>query len=112
MVLPKSGRVTQKEISTICNCSINTVSRALRNDANIAKHTRKRILQVAQEMGYVRNSSASTLRLGVSKMVAIIINDVRNPYYTNMVIDIDKYLTLHGYSMTTTPFSKKTKKVE
>lgn len=99
MAFPKSGRATQKEISKICNCSINTVSRALRDDINIADDTRERILQVAGELGYVRNFSARALRLGVSKMIAVIVNDIRNPYYANMIIDIDNHLTMHDYSM-------------
>lgn len=96
---PQKGRVTLKEIAEICHCSSNTVSRALRNDGYMAEGTRKRILAVAKQLGYVRNSAATTLRLGTSKMVAVIVNDIRNPYYTNMVIDIDKRLAENGYSM-------------
>lgn len=93
------ARVTLKDLAVACGFSINTVSRALRNDTKISENTRKLIAQTAQDMGYIRNSSASTLRSGRSYTIAVIVNDITNPYYCNLLAQIDQCLHERGYHM-------------
>jgi DNA-binding LacI/PurR family transcriptional regulator len=45
------GKITLKDVAERTNLSIATVSRALRNETGVAEETRKRIIEVAQEMG-------------------------------------------------------------
>jgi LacI family transcriptional regulator len=45
------SKVTLKDVAERTNVSIATVSRALRNDAGVAEATRRRVIEVAQEMG-------------------------------------------------------------
>ena len=92
-------RVTLKDVAKVCGYSANTISRALRGDQKLPEKTRSLISQTAQEMGYIRNMSAQTLRLGRSHTVAIIINAINNPYYTNMASDINLYLNQNGFNM-------------
>ena len=91
------GRVTLKDIAEQCGYSANTVSRALRNDAKLPENTRLTIQHVAQEMGYVPNISARALRCGSSRTIAVIINDINNPYYANMLSQLDHLLSERHY---------------
>ncbi len=50
------GKVTIGDIAEICGLSSMTVSRALRSDGKIKPETRERILEVAHEIGYFRNT--------------------------------------------------------
>ncbi len=97
MNLNTSGRITLKDIAERCGYTANTVSRALRNDKKLSENTRRTIQQLAREMGYVPNSSAQTLRRGSSRTVAVIVNDINNPYYANMLSQIDQLLKEKNY---------------
>lgn len=92
-----SGRVTLKDIAEQCGYTANTVSRALRNDKKLPENTRTAIQRLAREMGYVPNSSAQALRCGSSRTIAVIVNDINNPYYSNMLSQIDQILKEKSY---------------
>lgn len=95
----KPGRVTLKDIAEACGYTINTVSRALRDDPKLPESTRGQIRDRAREMGYIRNSLASTLRSGKSHTVAVIVNDLHNLHFCNMLSKMDSSLRNHGYNM-------------
>jgi len=97
MISNGSPRVTLKDIALKCGYTANTVSRALRNDEKLPESTRLSIQNLAREMGYVPNDSARALRYGSSHAVAVIINDISNPYYSNMLSQIDLLLKEKNY---------------
>lgn len=97
MSMSSSGRITLKDIAERCGYTANTVSRALRNDEKLPQSTRDAISRLAREMGYVPNSSARALRYGSSHTIAVIINDINNPYYSNMLSQIDQLLKAKNY---------------
>ena len=95
----QSTRITLKDIAEACGYTVNTVSRALRDDARLPDSTRSKIRQTARDMGYIRNSLASTLRSGRSHIVAVIVNDLHNLHFCNMLSKMDQSLRSAGYSM-------------
>ena len=72
-------KVTLSDISLRTGYSVNTVSHALNDKSDISEKTKKLIRDVASELGYIGNSSASFLRSGKSKSVALIVSDISNP---------------------------------
>ena len=62
------NRITLKDVAEACGYTVNTVSRALRDDPRLPPATRTKIRQTAVTMGYIRNSLASTLRSGKAGM--------------------------------------------
>ncbi len=78
--------------------SINTVSHALNNKNDIAPATKEYICSVAKKMGYVPNNSASSLRSGKTKCIAIIISDISNPLFAIEVKEIELLLRSYGYT--------------
>jgi len=97
MNLNVSGRITLKDIAERCGYTANTVSRALRNDEKLPENTRQAIQKLAREMGYVPNRSARALRYGSSRTIAVIVNDINNPYYANLLSQFDQELKARGY---------------
>lgn len=91
------NRITLKTIAEHCDCSVNTVSLALRNDSRISDATLRKVQQAADELGYIRNNLASSLRSGKSHMIAVIIEHAHNPHYTFLIDDIVAELRTHGY---------------
>ena len=92
-------RVTQSDVARACGYTVNTVSRALRGDPRLPEETREKIRAAARRMGYIRNSLASSLRSGRSQTVAVIVNDVHNLHFCNMLNRMDQALREAGYSM-------------
>ena len=95
----RSVRVTLKDVAEACGYTVNTVSRALRDDPKLPEATRAQIRAVAREKGYIRNSLASTLRSGRSHTVAVIVNDLRNLHFCNMLSKMDATLRNAGYNL-------------
>lgn len=78
--------------------SINTVSHALRDMPDISEKTKKHILQVAEEMGYIENISASYLRSRKSRSIAIIAGDISNPHFAILAKEMVACLRTFRYS--------------
>ena len=93
-----SKRITLKDVAQQAGYSVNTVSRALRSMPDISVETRLKIQGTAHTMGYINNTIASSLRLGYTNTIAVIIPDVSNLFFTLMTEDIERTARDHGYS--------------
>lgn len=94
----KSG-VKLKDIAERTGVSINTVSHALKDKSDISEVTKRRIKAVAEEMGYIGNAMASSLRSGSTRTVAVILGDISNPHFSIMVKEIEARLMRLGYTL-------------
>ena len=65
--------------------SVNTASRAINNKPDINLETKKRILQIAKELGYIRNAAAVALRTKKTGTIGVVIADNRNPFYAEVL---------------------------
>ncbi|GAA1406368.1 LacI family DNA-binding transcriptional regulator [Catellatospora coxensis] len=74
-----------KEVARRAGVSLGTVSNVLNRPDSVAPATRRRVLDAIDELGYVRNDSARHLRAGSSRTVAIVVLDVSNPFFTDVV---------------------------
>src|SRR3954471_3724683 len=74
-----------KEVARCAGVSLGTVSNVLNRPEMVTEGTRQRVLEAIQELGYVRNDSARQLRAGRSRTVAIVVLDVANPFFTDVV---------------------------
>lgn len=92
-------RVVLQNIANATGYTVNTVSRALQNKSDISKATCAYIQKVADEMGYVRNNLASSLRSGRSKTIAVIVGGVSNPFYAAMVDFFHAFAEESGYTV-------------
>ena len=93
------NRITLRDVAGACGYTVNTVSRALRGDLRLPESTREKIREAAVRMGYIRNSLASTLRSGRSGNIAVIVNDVHNLHFCNMLTVMDSELRKAGYNI-------------
>ena len=74
-----------KEVARRAGVSIGTVSNVLNRPDLVAPATRQRVLEAISTLGYVRNDSARQLRAGHSRTVAVVVLDVSNPFFTDVV---------------------------
>lgn len=92
-------RTTLADIAGATGYSINTISHALKDKPDIAPATRKKIQQVAREMGYVKNEAALSLRSGKSKTLGVIVGGMYNPFYAWMTDEIQDAASEAGYTL-------------
>lgn len=85
---PATGRVTVKDIARELNVSVATVSRALSPDKVIADKTRARVLAKAKEMGYAPNLFARGLSSQRSRIAALFMSNITNPFYPEVVMKL------------------------
>ncbi|GAG71412.1 unnamed protein product, partial [marine sediment metagenome] len=58
---------------------------AINNKPDINEETKKKVLKVAQELGYVRNATAVALRTRKTGTIGVVIADNRNPFYAEVL---------------------------
>ena len=77
-------RITSLELAALCGVSQGTVDRALNNRPGISEKTRHRILQAAEENGYVKDMRASSLVSGKSGLLGLVLFDLRNEFFAQL----------------------------
>jgi len=78
-----------KDIAKKCGVSITTVSRALRDNDEISRETKEKILKVASELEYTANIPARVLAGGRSNTIGLIVADNSNPYFAKLILGIE-----------------------
>jgi DNA-binding LacI/PurR family transcriptional regulator len=85
--------VTLEEVAKAANVSVATVSRALTNSHHpMSETTKQRVVKLAQEMGYMPNLVARSLRTDRTNTVGVIIDDMLSPFVPPIVRGIQDYL--------------------
>lgn len=91
--------VTSHDVAKAAGVSQPTVSRALRDDPNIAEATKAHVAAVAKKLGYVTNELGRSLSLQATKRVAVVA-DLDNPLWPMLIEQLHDGLAQSGYSMT------------
>ncbi|MEN3008688.1 LacI family DNA-binding transcriptional regulator [Pseudothermotoga sp.] len=88
---------TIRDIAELSGYSINTVSRALRGRGYVSPEAKRKILQVAESIGYFKDRTALSLRNRQSKIIGVIIVDNSNPFYADVLKGIEEEAYKEGY---------------
>lgn len=97
----KERNYTIAEVAKMLDVSPSTVSRAMNNAPGVSDAVRKKILDFIDKIGYIPNSAAQSLSRGRSNMIALILGDIRNPFYADLAFGIQKELDTQGFLVTT-----------
>lgn len=90
-------RMTSKELARICGVSIGTVDRALNHRPGIKPETKERILTVSRELGYRPHLVARSLRTGRTKTVGVVVYDLDNRFFAQLVNAVEREAKGAGY---------------
>lgn len=94
----KNTRISTTKIAEICGVSQGTVDRALNNRKGISPKTKEKILKIAKEYGYRPNIHASSIAGGKSQIIGVVVFDLNNPYFSDVLMNVEGYCTSLGYS--------------
>ncbi|HEV2394600.1 MAG TPA: LacI family DNA-binding transcriptional regulator [Verrucomicrobiae bacterium] len=91
--------VRLKDIAQRVGVSLMTVSKALRDEPDVSTPTKNKIKLVAEEMGYVPDSSAQGLRTRTTKLFGLIIPSLANPIFSRIILAIQERAYDLGYDV-------------
>src|ERR1700742_3423068 len=90
---------TSRDIAREAGVSQATVSRVINGRGHIAAATRERVLAVIEAHGYSPNAMAKGLVTRSSSLVGVMVADVTNPFYPELIEAIDARLEAAGMQM-------------
>src|SRR3954468_698674 len=90
-------KLTLKDIAKQAQVSPSTVSLVLRDSPLVADATRSKIRATMEELGYVYNRGAANLRSQRSKTIGLVVCEITNPFYAEMVAGIDTVMDQNGW---------------
>lgn len=100
--MQKEGRqmsvVTIHDVARRTGLSISTVSQALNGKGRISEKTRALVRKMADELGYIPDSRARSMRVSRSKAIGLLVPDVRNGYFSELVYAVQDELYINGYA--------------
>jgi LacI family transcriptional regulator len=94
-------KVTLRHVAEAAGVTAATVSDIL-NDRKrcwASAETRARVREAAARLGYQVNRAARLLRTGNSRLIGIVVSDLRNPFYVSLVREIESSLQPQGYDV-------------
>lgn len=105
--------VSSKQVAEIAGVSISTVSRVFSNPKLVNKKTLEKVLKIAEELNYVPDINARALKLNKSHIIGVIVSDISNPFYLQILKGIMSYSEIfeNNYRFYIT-FSNEDKKIE
>ena len=93
------SKITQYTIAEKAGVSAITVSRVINNKPDVNPKTRKKILKIINELNYVPNLLAKSLKSGKSKTIGVIVSNLYNPFFNDVLCGINEILNKKGYSI-------------
>lgn len=87
---------TMADVAKATGVSPMTVSRAFKHDSSVSETTREAILKAAEDLGYVFDATASTLRSQKTNFVAVTIPSINNANFAETVGGLTEGLKARG----------------
>ncbi len=91
-------RPTIVDVAREAGVSKSTVSLVLQHSPMVRAETREAVRAAMAEIGYVYNRAAATLRSSSAGLVGLVINDLRNPFFTEFATSAQMALSARGYA--------------
>jgi DNA-binding LacI/PurR family transcriptional regulator len=89
--------VNRREVAKKAGVSPATVSRVLGNYGSVNPEIAARVNKVAKELGYRPNQAARTLKTNRTGRIGVIVHQIVNPYYAEIVGGIEEQAKAEGY---------------
>jgi LacI family transcriptional regulator len=99
--MPQSRKPRQSDVARLAGVSQAMVSYVLNSTANITipDETRQRILDAIQQLGYIPDRSARSLRTRKTRAIAVMIPDITNPYHPAFARGAQDAAEQYGYDL-------------
>jgi LacI family transcriptional regulator len=90
---------TIRDVAKKAEVAPTTVSRVINNSGYVSASTRARVEAAIQELGYVPNRVARSLRLKRTNTLALVVTDITNPFWTTVVRGVEDAANEAGFTV-------------
>src|ERR1700754_1145251 len=105
-------RMDIRTIATAAHVSIATVSRTINSVPTVNPEIAKRVWAVIDELDYFPNTQARALVSGKSKLFGLIVSEITNPFFPELIQEFERVAVEHGYEILIASTSHDPKKME
>ncbi|MDT0265758.1 LacI family DNA-binding transcriptional regulator [Streptomyces sp. DSM 44915] len=91
--------VSIADVAARAGVSPTTVSHALSGKRKVSDRVRARVESAMQELGYVPSRSAQNLAIGRTRVVGLIVPDIRNSFFADLTHGVEAAAIRHGYNV-------------
>jgi LacI family transcriptional regulator len=115
MKLPARRRAAKTDIHTVAahaRVSIATVSRVLNRVPTVDAALANRVWKAVAELNYLPNTQARALVSGKSKLFGLIVSEITNPFFPELIQEFERVAVEHGYEILIASTSHDPKKME
>ncbi|HLQ75543.1 MAG TPA: LacI family DNA-binding transcriptional regulator, partial [Alloiococcus sp.] len=104
--------VTMKDVAKDAGVSVATVSRYINKSGYTSKEAQQKIKDSIEKLGYFPNEVARSLFKQSSKIIGLLIPDIRNPFFNALVKAVEDYASSKGYLIVLADISESSKKLD
>jgi LacI family transcriptional regulator len=83
----------------LANVSIATVSRTINRVSTVNPKTAKRVWEVIEKLNYFPNTQARSLVSGRSRLLGLIVSEITNPFFPELIQGFEDIAVEHGYEI-------------
>lgn len=92
-------RLDIRTIARLANVSIATVSRTMNRVPTVNPKLAKRVWEVIEELNYFPNTQARALVSGRSRIFGLIVSEITNPFFPELIQGFEDVAIEHGYEV-------------
>jgi LacI family transcriptional regulator len=96
---PPERRVVLADVARLAGTSEATASRALKHDPRIGEATRAAVHAAAQQLGYVPNAAARSLRAQRTHILGLLLDDLADPVHGRVAAGFEAAAAAEGYAV-------------
>lgn len=85
-----------QQVAKRAGVSTATVSRVLNDSPKVREETSERVRRVIEELNYVPNTSARQLRVGRTQLYGLIVSDIKNPFFPDLIDQFEALAAARG----------------
>ena len=86
-------------MAALARVSIATVSRTINGSPVVSEKLSKRVWQAIHQLGYLPNTQARSLVSGRSRLLGIIVENITNPFFPELIQNFEEVAVAHGYEI-------------
>lgn len=92
-------RPTIVDVARVAGVSVSTVSRVVRKHADVRTATRARVQDAIDLLGYQPSAIARALVSGRTRLIALLVSDIANPFYPQLARSVEQEAKRSGYTV-------------
>ncbi len=93
------GKPDIRTVASLARVSIATVSRTINGSTAVSEKLSKRVWQAIEQLNYFPNTHARSLVSGRSRILGIVVENITNPFFPELIASFEEVAVAHGYEV-------------